>query len=269
MGTPHSGFQERATSRTGPQLYPWGARALFIGEAFGLSAHRNAVAVLALGLDEAFGVANDAADPSTGYRRCRSAVIPPNTLHQLVDTCGAMAFLYVDAMSHDLVQLRTLAGSHGPRADFDVSAEGTLIAMFRDLRAGRRSWHDVKRELAALLDAGHNQPTDPRVQAALDILHADVAARVSLDDLAARVGLSGSRFRRLFVAATGVSLKRYRVWIAMGAAVRAIARSDSLTAAALDAGFSSSAHFSAAYREMFGMEPSRLARTRLTLHSGG
>ena len=38
---------------------------------------------------------------------------------------------------------------------------------------------------------------------------------------------------------------------------------ENLTAAALDAGFSSSAHFSATFREMFGMEPSRLAGGRL------
>lgn len=106
---------------------------------------------------------------------------------------------------------------------------------------------------------------DPRVRSALDVLHADPAARLSLDDLASRAGLSASRFRHLFRAATGVTLRRYRVWIAMGAATRSIAAGENLTAAALDAGFSSSAHFSAAFREMFGLEPSRLARGRLAL----
>jgi AraC-like DNA-binding protein len=62
---------------------------------------------------------------------------------------------------------------------------------------------------------------------------------------------------------TGVPLRRYKLWIGMGAAMRAIARDDSLTTAALEAGFSSSAHFSAAFREMFGLEPSRFARGRL------
>jgi AraC-like DNA-binding protein len=36
-------------------------------------------------------------------------------------------------------------------------------------------------------------------------------------------------------------------------------RGASLTDASMDAGFSSPAHFSSAYRQMFGMEPSRLA----------
>ena len=58
-------------------------------------------------------------------------------------------------------------------------------------------------------------------------------------------------------------LRRYKLWIAMGVAMRAIVPGESLTNAALDAGFSSSAHFSAAFREMFGMEPSRLSGGRL------
>jgi len=51
----------------------------------------------------------------------------------------------------------------------------------------------------------------------------------------------------------------------MGAAVHALVAGVSLTAAALDAGFSSSAHFSAAFREMFGLAPSRLARAGLRI----
>jgi len=50
------------------QLYSWGARALFIGPAFGLSPHRNAVAVVALGLQAPFELARNTRD----YRRCRS-----------------------------------------------------------------------------------------------------------------------------------------------------------------------------------------------------
>src|SRR5262245_31154715 len=68
--------------RVTSQLYSWGARALFIGSAFGLSPHRNAVAVVAVGLEAPFELSWDAhaASQSRLYRRCRSALIPPNTL---------------------------------------------------------------------------------------------------------------------------------------------------------------------------------------------
>ena len=81
-----------------------GRRALFIGPAFGLSPHRNAVAVVAIGLQAPFELAWNTRD----YRRCRSALIPPNTLQHFRETSGAMAFLYVDAVSNDYAQLRSL-----------------------------------------------------------------------------------------------------------------------------------------------------------------
>jgi methylphosphotriester-DNA--protein-cysteine methyltransferase len=50
----------------------------------------------------------------------------------------------------------------------------------------------------------------------------------------------------------------------MGVALRSMAKGASLTDAAYEGGFGSSAHFSSAFREMFGMEPSRLARLGMT-----
>ena len=55
-------------------------------------------------------------------------------------------------------------------------------------------------------------------------------------------------------------LRRYRIWNRMGAAVRACGEGASLTEAAHAAGFASSAHFSTAFRDMFGMMPSDLLK---------
>lgn len=245
------------------RLYSWGARALFLGEALGLTPHRNAVAVLALGLEAPFDVAVDPADPAAGHRRCRAALIPPNTLHHLAATTGTMAFLYVDARSPDLARLQGLVRDPGARVGFDLDGEADLIARLAGLARGEADWAATRPCLDALLSASGARPKDPRVRQALDLLHADPAARPSLETLARQAGLSTSRFIHLFKAATGVPLRRYKLWIAMGAAMRAIVAGETLTNAALDAGFSSSAHFSAAFREMFGMEPSRLSGGRL------
>lgn len=246
-------FQEAAaTLPADARLWAWGARVLYVGPALSLTAHRNAVAVLAIGLDAPFEVAETPGDPASRWRACRTLLIAPDALHHLRSAGGRMAFLYVDPLSRDLEILQ---------AGFDTAALSALITRLAD---GGRDWPDARRELTMRLGVD-DTAVDPRIRAALDALHADPAARLSLEALAAPAGLSASRFRRLFRAATGVTLRRYRLWIAMGAATRAIAAGESLTAAALDAGFSSSAHFSAAFREMFGLEPSRLARGRLTL----
>lgn len=244
------------------QLYSWGARALFIGPAFGLSPHRNAVAVLALGLDAPFELSLDArgGGESRRYRRCRSALIPPNTLQHFRETSGAMAFLYVDAASNDYAQLRMLATGSGSHSYFDLGCEPFLLDCLNRLRAGGAArWRDTRAQLEAFLSGGPTRAADVRIVDSLQRIHEDPATRLSLVQLARHAKLSPSRFTVLFRQATGVPVRRYKLWIAMGTAVRSMQRGASLTQASMDAGFSSPAHFSSAYRQMFGMEPSRLA----------
>jgi AraC-like DNA-binding protein len=238
------------------QLYSWGARALFIGPAFGLSPHRNAVAVVAIGLQAPFELAWNTRD----YRRCRSALIPPNTLQHFRETSGALAFLYVDAVSNDYTQLRACAATRGDRSHLDLQCEPLLLDCLNRLRIGGAAhWRDVRAELEELLKGGAAQTADERIVRALQIIHEDPATRLSLATLARHAKLSPSRFTALFRQTTGVPVRRYKLWVAMGAAVRSMQRGASLTEASMDAGFSSPAHFSSAYRQMFGMEPSRLA----------
>jgi AraC-like DNA-binding protein len=236
------------------QLYSWGARALFIGPAFGLSPHRNAVAVVAVGLQAPFEISWNERD----YRRCRSALIPPNTLQHFRETSRAMAFLYVDAVSNDYAQLRAFAATKGERAHLDLRCEPLLLTCLNRLRNGGAScWRDVRAELEELLNGGA-QTADSRIVRTLQIIHEDPTTRLPLAALARHAQLSPSRFTALFRQTTGVPVRRYKLWVAMGAAVRSMQRGASLTQASMDAGFSSPAHFSSAYRQMFGMEPSRL-----------
>lgn len=252
------GFQKPAAA----QLFSWGARALYLGPAMGLTPHRNAVGVLAIGIDGPFALAHDPHDPAAGVRACRSAVIAPNTLHHL-SARGRMGFLYVDAASADLQRMRSLAQVQTPRAAFELTVAEDLVRVLRALAEDCIGWEVARLELEQRILSKPNAAPDPRIVQALAALQSQPGARPSLAQLAGAVGLSDSRFRRLFKAATGLPFRRYRLWLAMEVAVEAVTRGESLTAAALDAGFSSSAHLSAAFREMFGLEPSRLAGGRL------
>ncbi len=71
-------------------------------------------------------------------------------------------------------------------------------------------------------------------------------------------GLSASRFRFLFRQAVGMPFRRYRLWKRMAIVMPALAAGDSLTMAAHGAGFASSAHLSAVFKDMFGLAPSDL-----------
>ena len=245
-------------NRTSVRIYSWGARALYLGPALNLSAHRNAVALVALGLEGTFDVARDPTNLELGFRKCRSALIMPNTLHQLTGTNGLMAFLYVDPYADDWQHLLDGAEEQLPTLGFDLSQEPQLVEILALLWNNDLTWEQAREKLKMLLAREVIKNADFRVKKALDRIHSDPGGKYSLDQIAVGIGLSASRLRRLIKIETGVPFRRYRLWISMGSAMYDIRQGKSLTVAATNAGFSSPAHFSAAFRDMFGMEPSRL-----------
>lgn len=265
---PSAAAQRTHPAAQSPQLFFWGARTLFVGQALGLSAHRNAVAVLCASLDGPFGVARDPRQPDAGTLACRTALIPANTLHCLSTGTGTMAFLYVDARSDDYRRLAASMHVIHERCGSGIANETAYLDVLASLRGGR-PWREARGALASALGLAALAESDDRITKALRHIRDDPAAAHDLDDVAASAKLSPSRFQHLFKEQTGVPFRRYRIWVRMGAAVRAIAAGNTLTEAALAAGFSSSAHFSAAFREMFGLSPSQLAHSHPVLHGIG
>ncbi len=119
---------------------------------------------------------------------------------------------------------------------------------------------DGRKALTELLGIGTRADPDIRILAALRRMRDEPHRSHSMTELGECAGLSASRFLHLFKAETGVPLRRYRLWNRMGAAVAAFRDGMSLTEAAYAAGFASSAHFSTAFRDMFGMMPSELLK---------
>lgn len=227
----------RAPSRrmtTTPRILMADARAAYIGPGLRLTPHRNAVATIAIGLEQAFVLTLFA--PET-KRETRMAVIAPGALHHL-ETRGAMAFLYLDALSDDYARLDLR-----PDTPDDVLALGPS-ATIADL------WSAVGIPPRA--------PADALMAKAVRAIDADPCAFPSVRDAARVCGLSASRFQHAFHAATGMPFRRYRLWRRMALVSRALGAGHSLTTAAHDAGFSSSAHLSATFRTMFGISPSTL-----------
>jgi len=121
----------------------------------------------------------------------------------------------------------------------------------------------LRAQLAALLNLTSPTQHDERVTRAVARMRAAPGDAHPLTALAREVGLSPSRLQHLFKTCTGIPLRRFRIWNRMGAAISAAAAGVSLTEAAYQAGFSSAAHFSSAFRAMFGLSPSELVRARL------
>ncbi len=252
-------------SFAGAKLLFLGAQALYVGPSFGLSAHRNAIAVLCVGIGGSFGVANDPRDAMAGCVTCRTALIPPNSLHRLEIRSNPMAFFYLDPQSVDLQVLRSAMRHDYGRFSTGIADQAGTLAAFGEIAAGEPSAQEARALLHKALNLRSPMRLDDRIVKILQRLREAPAGANSLQSLAGAVGLSPSRFLHLFKETTGVPLRRYRIWSRMGAAVRHIGAGMSLTDAALAAGFSSSAHFSAAFRDMFGMRPSKLIEARLAI----
>ena len=210
-----------------------------------------------MGLDGPLEVANDARDPGTGFYRCRTALIEPNQLHFLRISGSDCAFLYLDALSHDLASLRRRCRRSGPTVSMDLDGEDDLIVLLAGMPRSDEGWRNASPSVSAALGI-ERLPADKRITPIVDRLLSAPALGADTGTLAACAGLSVSRFQHLFKATTGVTVRRFRLWARMRGAIAMTVAGTTITHAALEAGFSSPAHFAAAFREMFGMAPTEL-----------
>ena len=245
-----------------PMLISWGARALYLGPPFHMPPHRNVVAVLALALDGALAVAHDPHYPEKGHRRCRSVLIEPGELHLLRSDGAECAFLYVDALSHDLDIIRSACSEQGAGASFDLWAEDKLINLLANMERSAQGWDAVTMALTDMLGLMRRARPDRRIYLAVQALSRQPGDENSAGALAAQAGMSSSYFQHKFKLETGVPLRRFRNWIRLRAVLREAGNGAALTDAAHDAGFASSAHLSTTCKDMFGISPSQLLALR-------
>ena len=119
--------------------------------------------------------------------------------------------------------------------------------------------------LAAWARAGQSQLEPTRVRravlAAERYLAEHHAEPVNVEALARRLGVAYSHFRRAFLAHTGFSPWKYVVHLRLTQARRLLAGSDAtLDDLAARLGFSSGFHFSAAFKQAYGVSPDRWRR---------
>lgn len=98
------------------------------------------------------------------------------------------------------------------------------------------------------------------VEHARAILGLEFADRPSLHSIATRVGCSPFHLCRAFRHATGMTMTQYRTELRLRVALEPVAAGADLTMLALELGFCSHSHFTAAFRRAFGLSPSSFRR---------
>ena len=101
---------------------------------------------------------------------------------------------------------------------------------------------------------------DDRIVSALTFIRENINEKLSCPQIAQKVYLSPSRFSHLFKEKIGMSFSSYIIYQRLMYVYSAVIGGDSITTAALDAGFADSAHFADVSRRVFGISASNLTK---------
>ncbi len=92
------------------------------------------------------------------------------------------------------------------------------------------------------------------------IIAADLSRRWTLGEIAAETGVSPVYLTQVFQQVEGVPLYRYQLRLRLARALDLLDQYEHLTPLALDLGFSSHSHFSAAFKQAYGRSPTEMQR---------
>ncbi len=104
-------------------------------------------------------------------------------------------------------------------------------------------------------------PRDSRARKLADILRANPRDQRPLEDLSMKCGASKRTMQRLFAEESGMSFSRWRQRARLVHAMQSLAAGQSVTNAALDAGYSTTSAFISMFRKQLGTTPTRYLAT--------
>ncbi|MBJ6765777.1 helix-turn-helix transcriptional regulator [Myxococcaceae bacterium JPH2] len=191
----------------------------------------------------------DIEDGANGRIHACTAVIPPRLSHGH-GACSHAAMLFLDG--DDWVS-RALARSAEPRCE-------TWRRETLEVTIPRNPTPEQARTLIAAILASVELrlPPRPRHPAARKMCeYLDRADPVDLASLSREAGLSPRQMRHAFARDFGLPMRAYLRWKRLRRAIAAVEAGESLSAAAISAGFADSAHLSRVFREQFGMTPTQ------------
>ena len=223
-----------------PRICVAPARAMYIGPGLQLAPHQNVAATIAVALANPFQLRLWAVSEGwSEWQTASCALIRSETLHHLQST-GPMAFLYMDPLT-DRRQMLT---------EEQLGAGGIqLQSKAKDIGI---------QEAFAGFGLKPLAPSDARIARVVMAVERQPDAFGRIQEAANLACLSPSRFRARFDKEVGLPFRRYRLWRRMALIMRVIAEGGSLTRAAQEAGFSSSAHLSSSFKKMFGLSASEV-----------
>lgn len=251
-----------------PHWYLWDGGFLLLGQSEGIvAAHAHHAIQIVLALDGEPAICAEGGDWQSG----RGFIILPDVRHSYDGRGAISAMLFVDPESSEGEWLRTgLAQPITFVPDARLAGCAPGFRKFHERSPESAEIHDLIRHCVHSLCAGAPplRQREPRITKSLKRINESRHLRVSLEEIAATVFLSPSRFAHLFRQQVGLPFRHYVLWRKLARAVLAIGRGESMTAAAQAADFADAAHLSRTFNRMFGIKPSALMQGEfLEIHS--
>lgn len=254
------GVQKPPAWLTEPRWYLWDGGFLLLGRSegtIGAHAHHALQVVIALHGEPAVCVEDGHWESGRGF------IVLPDVVHGYDGRGADGAMLFVDPESSEGEWLRSsLTEQVTFVPDARLAGCSAEIQRFCEHPLESMEAHALVRHCIHSLCAGAPplRRRDPRITAALKAIRDSKNLRVSLEDIAATVFLSPSRFAHLFAQQVGLPFRRYVLWRKLARAMLAIGHGETMTDAAQAADFADAAHLTRTFNQMFGITPSALMR---------
>lgn len=247
----HRGAEECATATH--LVFPY--RGLFMRHVGSAQSVADANHVLFFNGGEGYQVSH----PASGGDACLSVSIPQSLLKELTPAAllqrrDAPTFCNQSLRIDERAQVLVALLRHSLRSGAIEPLEAESLALTLICRSlGPRTTHA----------AGSTRARQRLVDRAKLLLAGDLTRRWTLAEIASEVGGSPVYLTQAFKQVEGMPLYRYHLRLRLARALDLVADCKDVAALALDLGFSSHSHFSAAFRQAYGRTPSEFREAAL------
>lgn len=202
----------------------------------------------------------------TEWKKTKLAILESNVSHQLNDLTGhQVSFAIIPENSRGInIRKNLLRGNEivFPEIDMTEYHEKFMKCMNEEYDCVKafKLFDECIDKLTGT--TGFTGPIDERILHIVDIIHRDLKKSISAADLAKSIHISEDRFLHLFKEQMGLPLRQFILYQRIIYATKYFMDGKSLTEAAIDAGFSDSAHFTRTFVAMNGNKPSDIAKLK-------
>lgn len=218
--------------------------ALFVGAGGCTPLHQHLAYKIVIGLDRPIKIL----DADGGVRKGRVLQVLAGAKHQVFAEGTRVGLYYVDAGAFQNSSLPSAA---------ELRA---LVSLCKQIGLGDM---EAIRSLNTNFTSSGPSISESRVIRAVDLLRQQEA--VELGQIASQIGLSSSRLSHLFTAQVGGAPVSYRKWRRLWVAAELLGRGERIVDAALEAGFSDSAHLTRTFVKMLSITPGVFQKSEVIL----